>query len=150
MLREKRSTWRVLKRRNLVPILPTSRRMRLNSWRGSPESNEKRLSERFAICHYVQSAQLLMLHSQVDWRLIPVLAILYLMSHLDRANIGNANIEGLSDDLGLSGTQYNVALCIFFISYILFGTILSNSTSSRHVLISNVRGTLQCHLETIL
>lgn len=35
--------------------------------------------------------------------------------------IGNANIEGLSDDLGLTGTQYNIALSIFFIPYVICG-----------------------------
>ena len=34
---------------------------------------------------------------------------------------GNANIEGLSEDLGLTGTQYNIALSIFFIPYVLCG-----------------------------
>ena len=50
-----------------------------------------------------------------------MLAILYLISHLDRGNIGNANIEGLSVDLGLTGVQYNVALSILFVTYIIFG-----------------------------
>lgn len=36
---------------------------------------------------------------KVDCRLVPMLAILYLVSHLDRANIGNAKIEGLAEDL---------------------------------------------------
>lgn len=36
---------------------------------------------------------------KVDMRLVPMLAVLYLISHLDRANIGNAKIEGLADDL---------------------------------------------------
>ncbi len=36
---------------------------------------------------------------KVDRRLVPMLAILYLVSHLDRANIGNAKIEGLAEDL---------------------------------------------------
>jgi hypothetical protein len=58
---------------------------------------------------------------QIDIRLIPMLAILYLISHLDRANIGNAKILGLTEDLGLSGIQYNIALSIFFIPYILLG-----------------------------
>jgi hypothetical protein len=58
---------------------------------------------------------------QIDIRLIPMLAILYLISHLDRASIGNAKILGLTEDLGLSGIQYNIALSIFFIPYILLG-----------------------------
>ncbi|KAK6070282.1 transporter [Seiridium cupressi] len=56
---------------------------------------------------------------KVDIRLIPMLTILYLMSYLDRSNIGNAKIEGLNDELQLSGVKYNIALSIFFIPYIL-------------------------------
>lgn len=58
---------------------------------------------------------------QIDIRLIPMLAILYLISHLDRANIGNAKVLGLTEDLSLSGTQYNIALSLFFVPYILLG-----------------------------
>ncbi|KAJ5667669.1 uncharacterized protein N7477_006239 [Penicillium maclennaniae] len=56
---------------------------------------------------------------QVDIRLVPMLAVLYLISHLDRANIGNAKIAGLTKDLGLTGIQYNIALSLFFIPYVL-------------------------------
>lgn len=52
--------------------------------------------------------------------MLPLLALLYLVSSLDRANIGNAKIEGLAADLNLSGVEYNTALAVFFISYILF------------------------------
>lgn len=56
---------------------------------------------------------------KVDIRLVPMLAMLYLVSHLDRANIGNAKIEGLEADLGMSGVDYNIAVFIFFIPNIL-------------------------------
>ncbi|TID00372.1 putative transporter [Colletotrichum higginsianum] len=56
---------------------------------------------------------------KVDVRLVPMLAVLYLISHLDRANIGNAKIEGLADDLNLDGVQWNIALSLFFVPYIL-------------------------------
>lgn len=58
---------------------------------------------------------------KVDVRLVPMLAVLYLISHLDRANIGNAKIEGLADDLNLDGVQWNIALSLFFVPYILLG-----------------------------
>lgn len=58
---------------------------------------------------------------KIDIRLIPMLAVLYLISHLDRANIGNAKILGLTEDLRLSGLQYNIALSLFFIPYVLLG-----------------------------
>lgn len=41
-----------------------------------------------------------------------MLSLLYLMAHIDRANIGNAKIEGMIEDLGMSGVQYNVVLAI--------------------------------------
>lgn len=58
---------------------------------------------------------------KVDYRLVPMLSVLYLVSHLDRANIGNAKIAGLTEDLGLTGIQYNIALSLFFIPYVLLG-----------------------------
>jgi fucose permease len=48
-----------------------------------------------------------------------MLAILYLVSHIDRANIGNAKIEGLVEDLNLSGVQWNIVLSVFFVPYVL-------------------------------
>ncbi|KAJ4150738.1 hypothetical protein LMH87_011473 [Akanthomyces muscarius] len=57
---------------------------------------------------------------KMDMRLIPVLALLYLLSFLDRGNIGNANIEGLSDDLHLTPDQYNWCLTVFFFTYAAF------------------------------
>ncbi|KAF1961134.1 MFS general substrate transporter [Byssothecium circinans] len=56
---------------------------------------------------------------KVDIRLIPMLAVLYLISHIDRANIGNAKIEGLAEDLNLSDVQWNVVLSVFFVPYVL-------------------------------
>jgi MFS family permease len=57
---------------------------------------------------------------KMDLRLIPMLALLYLLSFLDRGNIGNAKIEGLTEDLGMSGSQYNWCLTVFFFTYAAF------------------------------
>ena len=46
---------------------------------------------------------------KMDLHLIPMLALLYLLSFLDRGNIGNARIEGLTDTLHMTGPQYNWA-----------------------------------------
>ena len=56
---------------------------------------------------------------KVDFHLVPFLAVLYLAAHIDRANIGNAKIEGLTTDLNMTGVQYNIALSVFFVPYIL-------------------------------
>lgn len=58
---------------------------------------------------------------KVDLHMIPALALIYLFSYIDRANIGNAKIEGLEKDLGLSSSQYNVVLSMFFLTYVIFG-----------------------------
>ncbi|EHK42363.1 hypothetical protein TRIATDRAFT_266095 [Trichoderma atroviride IMI 206040] len=54
---------------------------------------------------------------KVDWRLVPLLSFLYLVSFIDRGNLGNAKVAGLGEDLHLSGTQYNIAVTLFFIPY---------------------------------
>lgn len=46
---------------------------------------------------------------KMDVRLIPALAVLYLLAFLDRGNIGNAKIQGLTKDLHLSDNGYNIA-----------------------------------------
>ncbi|KAH7921920.1 MFS general substrate transporter [Leucogyrophana mollusca] len=57
---------------------------------------------------------------KVDLRLLPVLTILYLLSFLDRSNIGNAKIDGMATDLNLSAPGYNDALAIYFVGYVIF------------------------------
>lgn len=41
-----------------------------------------------------------------------MLALLYLICHIDRANIGNARIEGMGEELGMTGVQYNTVLAV--------------------------------------
>ncbi|EME78268.1 uncharacterized protein MYCFIDRAFT_190618 [Pseudocercospora fijiensis CIRAD86] len=56
---------------------------------------------------------------KVDLWLIPWLCLLYLLSFLDRTNIGNARLAGMEKDLDMEGHDYNNTLTIFFISYAL-------------------------------
>lgn len=42
-----------------------------------------------------------------------MLALLYLLSFLDRSNIGNAKIQGMQVDLALTGPQYNLCATVF-------------------------------------
>ncbi|QKX59618.1 uncharacterized protein TRUGW13939_06755 [Talaromyces rugulosus] len=57
---------------------------------------------------------------KMDIRLLPMLSILYLLCFLDRGNIGNAKIEGLPEELGLTSPQYNLCLTVFFFTYAAF------------------------------
>ncbi|EME83908.1 uncharacterized protein MYCFIDRAFT_133760 [Pseudocercospora fijiensis CIRAD86] len=58
--------------------------------------------------------------TRIDFHVVPFLCILYLLAFLDRVNIANANVFGLSKELGLQGDEYNTALVIFFVPYVLF------------------------------
>lgn len=51
-------------------------------------------------------------------RLIPVLAILFLCSFLDRTNVGNAKIIGLTQDLGMNDYEYSQGLAVYYATYI--------------------------------
>src|SRR4051812_26668923 len=57
--------------------------------------------------------------SRVTWRLLPFLLLLYIISWLDRVNVGFAKLE-MNADLGLSETVYGIGAGIFFIGYAAF------------------------------
>ncbi|KAF8418451.1 major facilitator superfamily domain-containing protein [Tirmania nivea] len=57
---------------------------------------------------------------RVDWRLIPILAAMYMVALMDRTNMPNALITGMGVELNFIGNRYSIALMIFFIPYILF------------------------------
>ncbi|KAG2222459.1 hypothetical protein INT45_013372 [Circinella minor] len=57
---------------------------------------------------------------KLDRRIVPLVAILYLCSFLDRVNIGHAKLAGIIDDLQMSENIYNWSLSIFFAGYVIF------------------------------
>lgn len=57
---------------------------------------------------------------KVDWNILPIPTLLYLLSFLDRSNIGNAKLEGLTTDLHISNDAYLWTLTIYFFGYVLF------------------------------
>ncbi|KAF9234654.1 MFS general substrate transporter [Melanogaster broomeanus] len=54
---------------------------------------------------------------RIDLRLIPIITLMYLLSFMDRGNIGNAKLDGLVTQLNLTGNKYNIALLMYFIPY---------------------------------
>ncbi|KAI1097691.1 major facilitator superfamily domain-containing protein [Jackrogersella minutella] len=56
---------------------------------------------------------------KIDWRIIPLLQFLYMLTFLDRVNIGNARLWNLERDLNMSGYDYNIVVLIFYIPYII-------------------------------
>ncbi|KAM0747407.1 MFS general substrate transporter [Meredithblackwellia eburnea MCA 4105] len=62
------------------------------------------------------------LYRKIDLRIMPILALLYLLSFMDPGNIGNARLSNLEKDLHMNpkGNKYNIALTMYFVSYCLF------------------------------
>ncbi|KAH9077941.1 MFS general substrate transporter [Lactarius deliciosus] len=56
---------------------------------------------------------------KIDVYLIPIIGMFYLLSFLDRTNIGNARIAGLETSLNMSPKQFSIALTITYVPYIL-------------------------------
>ncbi|KAI0554093.1 MFS general substrate transporter [Xylaria curta] len=56
---------------------------------------------------------------KIDLHIYPILFVLQIFSFLDRINIGNARIQGLTEELELYGNRYNIVLFVYFIPYIL-------------------------------
>jgi hypothetical protein len=52
---------------------------------------------------------------KLDWNIIPLVLAFYTMSVLDRSNVGNARVAGMSTDLNLIGNRYQWLLNIFYI-----------------------------------
>lgn len=58
---------------------------------------------------------------KIDWKLIPILGLLYSVAGLDRVNLSNARVAGMNKDLRFDiGDRYSIALLVFFITYVLF------------------------------
>ncbi|KAI9761920.1 MAG: hypothetical protein M4579_000703 [Chaenotheca gracillima] len=64
---------------------------------------------------------------KLDMRLLPALTLLYLLSFLDRSNVGNAKLEGLTKDLNMTGNQYLLTLTLYFVGYVIFEVCRSSS-----------------------
>lgn len=56
---------------------------------------------------------------KLDWRLMPLAMLLYLVAFFDRSNIGNAAIAGMPEALNLRGNELNVATSVLYVTYII-------------------------------
>ena len=62
---------------------------------------------------------------KIDLYVLPVVAMFYLLSFLDRTNLGNARVAGLQKDLKMTNKQYSIALTVTYVPYI-FAELPSN------------------------
>lgn len=94
---------------------------------------------------------------KLDLNIIPIVMLLYLFSFLDRqvihwcepdenvrrklmmrrVNVGNARLYGMEEDLGLVGNQYQTAVSLLFVTYLLSevpsNLVLKKFTPSRWI-----------------
>lgn len=81
-----------------------------------PESGmETTLEPAYIVDHHAERA----LCRKFDFRLLPVLALMYLFNALDKGNLGNAKTDGLEKDLHFKSNQYNIILSVFYVPYVL-------------------------------
>ncbi|WP_322046407.1 MFS transporter [Paraburkholderia sp. J67] len=59
-----------------------------------------------------------LLYRKVAWRVIPFLFVCYVVSFLDRINIGFAQLQ-MKHDLGFSDAMYGLGAAIFYVGYVL-------------------------------
>ncbi|OWZ35154.1 nicotinamide mononucleotide permease [Cryptococcus neoformans c45] len=67
---------------------------------------------------------------KIDFTLLPTLFVLLILNYLDRNALASARVQGIEKSLGLVGTQFNTAISLLFVGYIL-GQIPSNLILSR-------------------
>ncbi|OQV10578.1 hypothetical protein CLAIMM_14555 [Cladophialophora immunda] len=63
------------------------------------------------------------LNRKIDLFVLPFCVIIYLLNGLDRSNIGNAQTDGFTDDLGMPKTALNTASSLFFATFVPFQPI---------------------------
>jgi hypothetical protein len=51
-------------------------------------------------------------------RILPIFALLFLCSFLDRTNVGNAKVYGLEKDINITDSQYDRGLVVYYATYI--------------------------------
>ncbi|KAL1967461.1 hypothetical protein VTN77DRAFT_3246 [Rasamsonia byssochlamydoides] len=56
---------------------------------------------------------------KIDFRLLPMIILMYILNYLDRNNIAAARLAGLESDLKLTSVQYQTSVSILFVGYLL-------------------------------
>ncbi|GAA5900027.1 uncharacterized protein JCM6883_006066 [Sporobolomyces salmoneus] len=87
------------------------------------------------LAYTIPPSELKSLLRTLDFHIAPVLMILYLISFLDRSNLGNAAVGGLFEDINAPSNGLSVTTSIFYATYVtfepFFTTILKSLRPSR-------------------
>ncbi|GAA5982317.1 hypothetical protein JCM5350_006142 [Sporobolomyces pararoseus] len=92
-------------------------------------------SDEELLAYCIPPDELRSLLRNLDFHIAPVLMILYLISFLDRSNLGNAAVGGLFEDINAPSNGLSVTTSIFYATYVtfepFFTTILKSVRPSR-------------------
>lgn len=67
---------------------------------------------------------------KIDWRLLPIVIVMYILNYLDRNNIASARLAGLEEDLDLVRNQYQTCVSILFVGYLLMQSMSMHAPST--------------------
>ncbi|CAJ2502445.1 Uu.00g098390.m01.CDS01 [Anthostomella pinea] len=59
------------------------------------------------------------LRKKIDWRLLPMVILMYILNYIDRNNIAAAKLAGLPGDLHLKSSEFQTAVSILFVGYLM-------------------------------
>lgn len=60
------------------------------------------------------------LRSKIDWHIMPLMCIMYLITFMDKTTLGEAAVLGILEDAHLTTNQYDWLGTIFYLSYLVF------------------------------
>ncbi|KAF4125409.1 nicotinic acid transporter [Geosmithia morbida] len=75
-------------------------------------------TENSASEHYIDPVLERRMMRKFDMYAISAMGALYMMANLDRNNLGNAQVAGMPDDIGLVGNQFGTATTLLFATYV--------------------------------
>ncbi|KAF1828705.1 major facilitator superfamily transporter [Decorospora gaudefroyi] len=79
-------------------------------WTPAPANNAFHDPEEVALSRRI--------NRKMDLALLPVLSLLYLFNGLDRSNVGNAETQGFTTDIGATPDDLNTAVSLFFATFV--------------------------------
>jgi len=96
----------------------------------------------YVIDHHAERA----LCRKFDFRLLPVLAVMYLFNALDKGNLGNAKSAkpGIEQTLHFKANQYNIILSVFYVPYVLFAPPIVSLQLLSHAWHQNSQAIREC------
>ncbi|BGP12595.1 hypothetical protein JCM10213v2_000512 [Rhodosporidiobolus nylandii] len=67
---------------------------------------------------FSKAREIVWLLVKIDWFILSFICLMYFSNYLDRANLANAYVSGLKEDLGLKGNDYNKVQTSFTCGYV--------------------------------